>query len=140
MVTMEKLMYKGLILLVFAAVLGCIAIISSTLNEEFVNKHPSSRPFMWGYFVSLTGMLNAVFNLWLLLWPLTLMDSPNIHEVPHPELLLAIPVGFVYYLMFKRNRIAWIIGTIMTMNPIVWVINSIYLKHRWKEMSPDKEN
>ncbi len=34
--------------------------------------------------------------------------------------------------MLKYNRYAFIAGTALTLNPIIWVINGIYVKNRWE--------
>ena len=36
--------------------------------------------------------------------------------------------------MLRRNRWWWIIGILITVNPILWIANVIYLSNRWREM------
>lgn len=35
-------------------------------------------------------------------------------------------------LVLKFNKYAFLIATILSLNPILWIINGIYLKNRWK--------
>ena len=34
-------------------------------------------------------------------------------------------------LVLKFNKYAFLIATILSLNPILWIINGIYLKNRW---------
>ena len=35
-------------------------------------------------------------------------------------------------MILKLNKYAFLIMTVLSLNPIVWIINGIYLKNRWK--------
>jgi len=37
------------------------------------------------------------------------------------------------YLVINRNKIALVVLTVISINPIIWVINFFYLKNRWNE-------
>jgi membrane protein YqaA with SNARE-associated domain len=34
-------------------------------------------------------------------------------------------------LILKFNKYAFLIATVLSLNPIIWIINGIYLKNRW---------
>jgi|TARA_B110000211_G_C13537772_1_gene318009 hypothetical protein len=38
----------------------------------------------------------------------------------------------VMVMILRFNKYAFLIATILSLNPIVWIINGIYLKNRWK--------
>ena len=38
-------------------------------------------------------------------------------------------------LVILRLRWAFVMFTLALMNPIIWIINAIYLKNRWRELS-----
>lgn len=40
--------------------------------------------------------------------------------------------------MYKRRRWAWLVGTLLSLNPIVYIVNIIYLKNRWNEMTNEE--
>jgi hypothetical protein len=99
---------------------------SIRLNQVFLKHSKSCQPFAWGYFNSLAvitiGASGAIFGIWsysedganLIIWS-----------------ILMIALGA---LLYGRNRWAWIVFTILNVNPASWVINGIYLKNRWDEM------
>jgi hypothetical protein len=35
-------------------------------------------------------------------------------------------------MILKLNKYAFLIATVLSLNPIIWIINGIYLKNRWK--------
>jgi len=35
-------------------------------------------------------------------------------------------------MILRFNKYAFLIATVLSLNPIVWIINGIYLKNRWK--------
>lgn len=46
-------------------------------------------------------------------------------------LLFAINSVLMLFVLFK-NKYAFLISTILSLNPLIWIINGIYLKNRWK--------
>lgn len=113
-------------------------VISRQLNEEFQERCPLNRPFAWGYFNGIVGTLQAmltgsIFFVDGMTGPMN--DAGSLYS----KAMLMLLIGVGYYYVLKRNRIAWIITTILTLNPVIWVINGIYIKHRWEEMDPDRK-
>ena len=46
--------------------------------------------------------------------------------------LVIIAVNTVLMVMvLKSNKYAFLIATIISLNPLLWIINGIYLKNRW---------
>ena len=43
--------------------------------------------------------------------------------------------GVLAWFFAQRRRWAWIALTILSVNPIAWIINAIYLRRRWAEDS-----
>ncbi len=41
-------------------------------------------------------------------------------------------------LVLKFNKYAFLIATILSLNPIVWIVNGIYLKNRWSHPKVNK--
>jgi len=44
-----------------------------------------------------------------------------------------ILLTFLIYLL-SMNRTAFLITTIISFNPLIWIINGIYLKNRWQDV------
>ncbi len=49
----------------------------------------------------------------------------------------ALAIAVTHFFITKRQRWAWVIGTILQFNPILWVINGFYARNRWAEFSGD---
>jgi hypothetical protein len=113
-------MLQGLVLIYALVVAWPIA---HTRGKEWRKDHPDKLPFKWGHFQSVIcmghlmgvvffahGAEGALFAVWM----------------------LAIAVCGFY--MSRRHRWAWVVGTLLSMNPVLWVVDGIYLKNRWAEM------
>lgn len=94
-----------------------------TMNKELHQEHPEVKPYAWGYYTGWMGSLGStVISIFLLiageyLWAVVFLIS-------------AVANLFI----IKRYRWAWVVGIVLQFNPILWVINGIYLKNRWAEM------
>jgi hypothetical protein len=51
------------------------------------------------------------------------------------SLLLIIPNSILGVMILKFNKYAFLISTILSINPIIWIVNGIYLKNRWSHPS-----
>ena len=96
------------------------------LNKIFITNNPKCQPFAWGYYnsflivtISISG---SVFGAWI-------YSDEGGSLIIWCFLLIALGT-----LLYRRNRWAWVIFTILSANPASWVINGVYLKNRWQEM------
>lgn len=94
------------ILLLMAAVATSM-VLANRLEQERKNRFPHTMPYQWGY---LWGCLGFWFA------PATLGLS-----------------ALFGWGIIKRRRWAWVVGTILTLNPFAWIINGIYAGRRWQE-------
>ena len=83
-------------------------------------KHPKSLPFKWGYWM---GMLCFLIPL------VMAIDNTMLALVLAP---IYFPVGIF---VSRRQRWALVTATILSINPLLWIINTIYIRNRWVEMS-----
>jgi NADPH:quinone reductase-like Zn-dependent oxidoreductase len=115
----------GLILFEFIAFLfGTLIvpiIIAITLNRHFKGHNPEKRSYRWGYYFSIMSFI-AVLGLSSLLFE-------SVTAVIGFALLYAVLAWF----FAQRCHWAWIALTILSFNPIAWIINTIYLRKRWTE-------
>ena len=100
-------------------ILPIVAAIS--LNRRFKQRNPDKRGFRWGYYFSMMSVIaGLVLGLFL--------------ECGATSVIVC---GLIYVLLAwffaKRCHWAWIALTVLSFNPIVWVINAIYLRKRWAE-------
>lgn len=101
--------------------------VSLVLEWRRRKRDPSGLRFAWGYWQGLTASSGIIITLLFLLG-----DAPHSEE----GYLLAIfffSLGLVGVFMLKRQKWAWIIGTILTFNPLMWIINWFYIRKRWTQ-------
>ena len=101
-----------LILPIFAAV---------AFNRRFKQRNPGKRGYKWGYYFSMLAFVAGLILGLFLEWGAT--------GVIVCGLLYAVLAWF----FAKRQHWAWITLTVLSFNPIVWIINAIYLRKRWAE-------
>jgi NADPH:quinone reductase-like Zn-dependent oxidoreductase len=90
------------------------------LNRRFRRRHPEKRPYRWGYYFSIMSLVGGlVLGL--------LFDSVA------GLLACAAVYAVLAWCFARRRRWAWLALTIVTFNPIAWVINLVYLRKRWAE-------
>jgi len=91
------------------------------LNRRFKRRHPEARGFRWGYYFSIMSFIaGLVIGLFM--------------EAGATGVIIC---GLIYALLAwffaQRHHWAWIVLTILSFNPIAWIINAIYLWKRWGE-------
>jgi hypothetical protein len=91
------------------------------LHRRFPPRGPGKRPFRWGYYFSIQSLIGGI-ALGILL---------------ESGILVMIACGAIYaglaWFFAQRRHWAWITLTILSFNPVVWLINFIYLRRRWAE-------
>lgn len=115
----------ALVALTFVAVPLAVLVgpifIAFALNRRFRRDNPEKRSYRWGYYFSLISFLGVV-GLGLLL------------DISIIALLVCGSIyGVLAWFFAHRRRWAWIALTILSFNPIAWIINTIYLEKRWRE-------
>jgi len=104
------------------------------MNKSLRKKYPEVKPYTWGYFIGWAGTLcwgTAAF--------LSFRASLETHG-SRDDALAAWGVVFLFAtiahcLVILRTKWAWIVVIILQFNPILWLLNGIYLKNRWDEMN-----
>ena len=94
------------------------------LDRRSRRRHPGRRGFRWGYYFSLMSIVCSLL--------LAIVFDTGIWGV--------IGCGLVYgsmaWAFSLRRRWAWIALTLLSFNPIAWILNLIYLRKRWSETAP----
>lgn len=96
-------------------------IVAFVLNRRFKRQNPDKRGYRWGYYFSIMAVI-AGLGLGAFL-------ECGFAGVIVCGLLYAILAWF----FAQRSHWAWIALTILSFNPIAWIINAIYLRKRWSE-------
>lgn len=96
-------------------------VLATILNTRFRRRHPSLRPFLWGYYFCTQTFLTTILFGIFLEWSL-------------PKLLLvALIYALLGWFFARRHHWAWVVLTVASLNPVNWILNSVYLWKRWSE-------
>ncbi len=111
-------------LFLFAVAAAFVALplfVALALNSRFQRRNPGKRAYRWGYFVSVVSLVAGIaLGVALEAGPAVLVTCVLVYGV--------LSWGFAW-----RRHWAWIALTIFTFNPIVWIVNLVYLRRRWGE-------
>lgn len=126
----DKLIYWGVAILCLAISLA----VSFLMNASLHKKHPEVKSYVWGYFIGCVGMLSLTVTGVLLI-----VDASNNYGIRSDKYeafgIVALMAAIVHFFILKRSKWAFIIGTLIQLNPILWIINGLYLKNRWSELA-----
>jgi NADPH:quinone reductase-like Zn-dependent oxidoreductase len=112
---------------IFLAVVATVAVVpvvaALALNRRFQRRNPGKRPYRWGYYLSIASVLcGAALGVFLEVGAAAAIACAAVYA--------ALAWSFA-----RRRRWAWIALTVLTFNPVAWVINLVYLRKRWTEDS-----
>jgi len=113
------------------------ALFSFVLEAKRKNTAPATQlPFTWGYFVRVRSFL---LGFYLLLAAIYLALTAEQSNAPGTSLLLFLAGvwGIPGFYAIKRKRWAWVVTTIVSLNPVWWIANTVYGKNRWDEFDTD---
>jgi NADPH:quinone reductase-like Zn-dependent oxidoreductase len=118
----------ALVLFQLGAFLGGVLvapiILALALNRRFKSRNPEKRSYRWGYYFSIMSFIVVLGLSYLLL------------ESIGAVIAVAILYAVLAWFFAQRQRWAWVALTILSFNPIAWIINGIYLWKRWAEPRP----
>lgn len=110
-------------------------------SDALQRREPGSKSYVWGYFQTLStywGAASLVAAIVLfgdeLKWAVP-VDSGTFGNIVVVFLLLLVFAHGVQ----KRTKWGWVGFTILSLNPIIWVVNGFYLAPRWKELGVQEE-
>lgn len=104
-------------------------VVAERMNDLLRQRNPGAESYTWGYFLGVGGTVSWLFFAGLSL--ILLVDAA-------PDAGLFLLFGLVGAAMsfglVLRNRWWSVLATLVTFNPIVYVVNIFYLKNRWSEL------
>ncbi len=74
---------------------------------------------------------------WWTIWPWLGLTIGNLYILGAMNKFLSVALILVAvntvlcFLILRFNKYAFLIATILSINPIIWIVNGIYLKNRW---------
>ena len=113
-----------IVLALIAIVIGVPIAAALALNRAFQRRNPGKRPYRWGYYFSIQCFIGGIGL------------GARLHSDVFVAALCAVIYAALAWFFAVRHHWAWIALTILTFNPVAWIINFIYLRKRWKEDSP----
>ena len=119
-----------IVLIVLILVHMVIYYIALTMNNKHLLRHPEYKSYVWGYF---TGVVTIVWGIILfIVYLLLLFLNVDIGPINTTLFYLAFLIFYTAlgYFVCSKEKWAFIILTILWINPIIWVINYFYIKRR----------
>jgi NADPH:quinone reductase-like Zn-dependent oxidoreductase len=114
----------GVAFVLIAVIVGAtiVPIVAAfALNRRFRRRNPEKRSFRWGYWFSIQAVIAGLALG-------ALLESGAIALI-----FCGLLYGVLAWFFAKRHHWAWFALTILSFNPIVWIINALYLRRRWAE-------
>ena len=115
----------------------CVAVtipIAYFKNRKFQQRHPDKLGYMWGF---IQGTAPIVMSVILSIMFVIVYSDSGMLYITEP-IQTALTIAFIRacfaYGVIKRNRWIFIIHTILSGNPLLFIINGFYIKNRWTEM------
>jgi len=94
---------------------------------------PGTQPFTWGIYVGLNTLFLGGFVLVAGVLSIARGDSDPALTV-FATLLIGLPFVIAGYYTVRRYRAACVASTIISLNIVWWIANSIYFRNRWHEL------
>jgi NADPH:quinone reductase-like Zn-dependent oxidoreductase len=102
------------------AVLIVPIVVAFALNRRFKRHSPDKRGYRWGYYFSIMSLIAGLILGFMI-------------EGVTAVIVCGVVYALLAWFFAKRHRWAWVALTILSFNPIAWIINLIYLWRRWAE-------
>lgn len=127
---MEDFINKIFALILFLVVIVIPSLILAKMTKGIMKrKHPECISFTWGYYLGYQGILTGfAMTIYFIDYMV------NTYYSGFFDILTLVIFNILYIAInirvLRRNRLAFIINTIFTFNPVIWIYNYIYIKDR----------
>ena len=102
--------------------------IAFIFDRRFRRRHPENRSFRWGYYFSVMTVIGG------------LLLGIMLESGPTAVIICGVIYAVLAWFFARRHHWAWIVLTIVSFNPVAWIINVIYLRKRWAETVTAKQS
>lgn len=103
------------------AVLILPVVVAFTLNRRFRQRNQDKRGYRWGYYFSVMSFIHG------------LCLGAFLESGATAVIVCGVIYAVLAWFFAQRCHWAWVALTILSFNPIAWIINAIYLRKRWAE-------
>jgi len=118
-------------LLIYGIIIGLIILnyfIAKKLNTNHKTLYPDYQDYKWGYFMGVGSMVyGTLYSLFYFF--IFISVSVGLQDIVILLAIFLIPVILGYFVC-KKSKQAMIWVTILSLNPIIWIINYFYIKNR----------
>ena len=127
------LMYDSLPLIIWLGVIiSYFTILLIDKGDDNITYKVNKESYIWGYFMA---AYYFIFSAFILGFIVSLLMDEETDFMPLILLIPAIINANIGYLIVKKNRNALMLGTVLTLNPIIWVVNYFYIKNRYEMLN-----
>ena len=95
------------------------------LNNRHRRMRPECRDFRWGYLNALCAIIHQPIAIGIMF-----VNTNHSQIAWIIAFCIYMPLGI---LTLRRNKWGYVLLTIISFNPLLWIINYIYISNRWKE-------
>ena len=122
-----------------------IYFIAKNLNNKHLLNYPDYKSYTWGYFQGVGFIFYGVIGFLVNFLILFLNDNTEATILLISSLSLSTFAVFLGYFVCQKEKWAFVIITILSLNPISWLINYLYITRRpylasnYYHYSPEKK-
>ena len=104
------------------------------MDKKLHESNPGFQPYKWGYYNGWMGIL--VSGFYAIVYIINASDSYGSRSNDYLSLgllfvaIATVSAGFVF-----RNKWWCIAAIVVQFNPLLWIINGIYIRNRWDELN-----
>src|SRR5438876_4355686 len=103
-------------------------VIALELESRRKRRGDGVKPFAWGYYNGCLGIA---------LLPVAIIFVRAAIEDGRAGIYLIAAWPFVQvvcgYFVLRRRRLAFVVATILSFNPLFWIVNFFYIRNRWDD-------
>lgn len=112
-----------------------ISDVASQLEKRRSRRLPGTRPYTWGFYYGCMGLAFIPISI---LWLFGALLAITTQQLSNAAVLVGCAIwiwvdAICCWFIIRRKKWAWVAGSALSCNPIIWIINGIYAGNRWKE-------
>jgi hypothetical protein len=107
-----------------------------SVSSKSIPGKMQKKPYRWGLFQGYAALIGFLWGGGAVVYGFSGAKSP---EVCFLVGAYGVLVGLCGAGILRRRRWAWLLMFILNPNPVVWLINGIYLSNRWGEMRGEQD-
>jgi hypothetical protein len=107
-----------------------IYFIAKSFNKKHLWNYPDYKSYIWGYFQGIGVIFYSILGFIFCFLTLFLYNNAEVLNATLWGLVASTLGLFIGYFVCCKEKWAFVLLTIFTPNPIIWVINYLYITRR----------